>query len=105
SANWVRMSWHRLFQTDNVLVDFTDYTIVQTPNPLNPSESIPIYNLNREKLGQVSQVDKNSDLNQKWYNGYDIGFSARVRGANIYGGLSTRRLLTVDSEGGNPEHP
>jgi hypothetical protein len=102
SANWVRRSWRRLIWTDNVLVDFNDYTIVQTPNPLNPSESIPIYNLNRAKLGQVSQVDKNSDLNQKWYNGYDIGFSARFRGANLYGGVSTGRMLTVNCEVDNP---
>jgi len=102
SANWVRRSWRRLFWTDNVLVDFNDYTIVQTPNPLNPSEMIPIYNLNRSKLGQVSQVDKNSDQNQKWYNGYDVGFTARVHGGNIYGGVSTGRLLTVNCEVDNP---
>ena len=98
----MRRSWRRLFWTDNVLVDFNDYTIVQTPNPLNPSEMIPIYNLNRSKLGQVSQVDKNSDQNQKWYNGYDVGFTARVHGGNIYGGVSTGRLLTVNCEVDNP---
>jgi hypothetical protein len=102
SANWVRRSFRRLIWTDNTLVDFNDYTIVQTANPLNPSESIPIYNLKPAKVGQVTQVDKNSDLNQKWYNGYDVGFSARVRGANIYGGVSTGRMLTVNCEVDNP---
>ncbi|MBI3399904.1 MAG: hypothetical protein HY048_00670, partial [Acidobacteria bacterium] len=102
SANWVRRSFRRLIWTDNVLVDFNDYTIVQTPNPLIPGETIPIYNLKSAKLGQVYQVDKNSDQNQKWYNGYDIGFSARVHGANIYGGVSSGRMLTVNCEVDNP---
>jgi hypothetical protein len=102
SGNWVRRSWHRLFWTDNVLADFNDYTVVQTPNPLNPSESIPIYNLNRDKLGLVTQIDKNSDQNQKWYNGYDVGFTARVGRANVYGGVSTGRTLTVTCEVDNP---
>ncbi|PYQ79106.1 MAG: hypothetical protein DMG01_09755, partial [Acidobacteria bacterium] len=94
SANWVRRSWRRLIWTDNTLVSFDDYTIVNTPNPLNPSELIPIYNLRAAKLGQVTQIDKNSDQNQKWYNGYDVGFTARIHQANIYGGVSTGRLLT-----------
>jgi hypothetical protein len=101
SGNWVRRSWHRLFWTDNVLVSFDDYTVVNTPNPLNPSEMIPIYNLSAARLGQVAQVDKNSS-NEKWYNGYDIGFSARLKGANVYGGVSTGRLLTVTCEVDNP---
>jgi hypothetical protein len=102
SANWVRRSWHRLFWTDNVLVSFDDYTILNTPNPLNPSEDVPIYNLTPAKLGQVQQIDKNSDQNDKWYNGYDLGFTARIRRANIYGGVSTGRLLTVNCEVDNP---
>ncbi len=102
SANWVRRSWNRLVWADNVLTTFDDYTLVNTPNPLNPSEMIPIYNLSPAKLGRVSEVDKNSDKNQKFYNGYDIGFSARVGGGNIYGGMSTGRLLTVYCQVANP---
>ena len=102
SANWVRRSWRRLIWTDNTLVSFDDYTIVNTTNPINPSELIPIYNLRAAKLGQVTQIDKNSDQNQKWYNGYDVGFTARIRQANIYGGVSTGRLLTVNCEVDNP---
>ena len=102
SANWVRRSWRRLIWTDNTLVSFDDYTVVNTPNPLNSSEQIPIYNLRAAKLGQVTQIDKNSDQNQKWYNGYDVGFTARIRQANIYGGVSTGRLLIVNCEVDNP---
>ncbi len=102
SANWVRRDFHRIFWTDNVDTTFDDYTVIQTPNPLNPSEMIPIYNLSRAKLGLVHQVDKNSDQNQKWYNGYDVGFTARVGGGNIYGGVSTGRQITVSCEVNDP---
>jgi hypothetical protein len=102
SGNWVRRDYRKIFWTDNVLTTFDDYTIVQTPNPLNPSEMIPIYNLNRAKLGQVSQVDKNSDQNQKWYNGFDVGFTARIHGGNVYGGVSTGRQITISCEVDDP---
>ena len=38
-----------------------DYTIVHIANPLDPSEMIPIYNLNVAKRGQVEHMDRNSD--------------------------------------------
>lgn len=102
SAGWVRRDFRRLFWTDNILVSPADYTIVSIPNPLSPSELIPIYNLNRTKLGQVQQVDRNSDLNRRWYNGVDFGFTARVRGGSFYGGTSIGRQITVHCEVEDP---
>jgi hypothetical protein len=102
SFNWVRRDFSQLFWTDNVLVTFADYTVVPIPNPLNPSEMIPIYNLNRAKLGQVSQIDKNSDINKRWYNGYDVGFTARVGRANVFGGTSIGRQLTANCDVADP---
>jgi hypothetical protein len=91
-----------LFWTDNILVSPEDYTIVPVVNPLDPSETIPIYNLNANKRGQVQQVDRNSDRNQRTYNGFDVGFTARVRGGNVYGGMSTGRQLTVTCDVEDP---
>jgi|KBSSwiS6_1023812.scaffolds.fasta_scaffold01109_1 hypothetical protein len=102
SANWVRRDFKRIFWTDNILVAPTDYTVVNVPNPLNPSEQIPIYNLNVAKRGQVQQVDKNSDVNGRWYNGVDFGFTSRIRGGNIYGGASIGRQLTSSCEVDDP---
>jgi len=102
SANWVRRDFKRIFWTDNVLLSPSDYTIVNVPNPLNPAELIPIYNLNVAKRGQVQQVDKNSDVNGRWYNGVDFGFTSRVKGGNIYGGVSTGRQLTSSCEVDDP---
>jgi hypothetical protein len=102
SFNWVRREFSRLFWTDNTVVTFNDYTVVQIPNPINPSETIPIYNLNREKLGLVSQVDRNSNNNKRWYNGYDVGFTARIGAANIFGGTSIGRQLTANCDVADP---
>jgi hypothetical protein len=102
SVNWVRRDFSRLFWTDNVLTTFDDYTVIQIPNPQIPGETIPIYNLNRAKLGLVSQIDMNSDRNKRWYNGYDLGFSARIGGGNIYGGTSIGRQLTANCDVDDP---
>jgi hypothetical protein len=102
SANWVRRDFRRVFWTDNVLVSDSDYTVVNIANPLIAGETIPIYNLNVAKRGQVQNVDKNSDKNQKWYNGVDFGFTARVKGGNVYGGTSIGRQITSYCEVQDP---
>ena len=102
SFNWVRREYRRLIWTDNVLVSQSDYTVVNIANPLVAGETIPIYNLNLAKRGQVQQIDKNSEQNRKWYDGYDVGFTARGRGANLYGGASVGRQLTANCEVDDP---
>jgi hypothetical protein len=102
SVNWVRRNYKRLFWTDNTLVSQSDYTIVNVPNPLNASELIPIYNLNVAKRGQVQSIDTNSDVNGRWYNGADFGFTARIKGGNLYGGVTTGRQLTSSCEVEDP---
>ncbi len=102
SANWIRRDYKRLFWSDNVLTTFADYTIVNIPNPMNPAEMLPIYNLNVAKRGQVEIIDKNSTENRRWYNGFDVGFTARARGASLYGGVSTGRQTTVFCEVDDP---
>ncbi len=102
SANWIRRDYQRLFWSDNVLTTFADYTIVNIPNPMNPAELLPIYNLNVAKRGQVEIIDKNSTENHRWYNGFDLGFTARARGASLYGGVTAGRQTTVFCEVDDP---
>src|SRR4029079_121460 len=73
SFNWVRRDYKRTFWTDNILVSDSDYTVVNVPHPLDSVEMITLFYLNVAKRGQVQQIDKNSDVDGKWYNGYDIG--------------------------------
>jgi hypothetical protein len=101
SANWVRRDFRRLFWTDNLLITHADYTVVQIRNPLDGSE-LPIYNLNPTKLGLLQEVDKNSDRNRRTYNGFDIGFTARVGGGDIFGGTSVGRQVFVNCDVDDP---
>lgn len=102
SANWIRRDYKRLFWSDNVLTTFADYTLVNIPNPMNTAEMLPIYNLNVAKRGQVEIIDKNSTENRRWYNGFDVGFTARARGASLYGGVTAGRQTTVACEVDDP---
>jgi hypothetical protein len=102
SANWVRRDFRRLFWTDNELLTHDDYTVVRVPNPLDTSELIPIYNLNVAKRGMVREVDKNSDLNRRWYTGFDVGVTARMGKGTLFGGTSIGRQMFVNCEVEDP---
>ena len=102
SASWVRRDFRRLFWTDNVLTTHDDYTAVPVANPLDPTEMIPIYNLSAAKLGQVQEVDKNSERNRRSYNGFDIGVTARVGNGTVFGGTSIGRQVFANCEVDNP---
>ncbi|OFW19560.1 MAG: hypothetical protein A3H97_24965 [Acidobacteria bacterium RIFCSPLOWO2_02_FULL_65_29] len=103
SAGWVRREFRRLFWTDNVLTTFDDYTAVQILSPLDGT-SIPVYNLNVAKRGQVRQIDKNSDRNRRSYNGVDIGFTSRVGGGNLFGGVNAGRQIATICEVDDPNN-
>ncbi len=102
SANWLRRDYKRLFWSDNTLVSHDDYTIVNIPNPHVAGETVPIYNLNVAKRGQVDTIDKNSSQNRRWYNGFDVGFTARARGASMYGGVTAGKQTTTFCEVDDP---
>jgi hypothetical protein len=102
SANWLRRDYKRLFWSDNIQVSHDDYTVVDIPNPYVAGETVPIYNLNVAKRGVVEFVDKNSDQNHRWYNGFDVGFTARARGASLYGGVTTGKQTTTFCEVDDP---
>lgn len=101
SFNYIHRNYKNIFWRDNTLVDINDYTIVNIPNPIS-GEMIPIYNLNPDKLGQVNTIDKNSDINTRSYDGFDIGFQSRVGGGNIYGGLSSGASISSYCEVQDP---
>ncbi|MDO8681386.1 MAG: carboxypeptidase-like regulatory domain-containing protein [Acidobacteriota bacterium] len=102
SANWIRRDYRRLFWADNVLTTHNDYTLVNIPNPLNPAEMLPIYNLNVAKRGQVEIIESNSTENKRWYNGFDLGFTTRTHGASLYGGVSAGKQTTVNCQVDDP---
>jgi hypothetical protein len=106
SATWVHRDYQRLFWTDNELTNPTDWTMYTLNNPLagtdGASATLPIYNLDPAKRGLVQNVDKNSENNRRIYNGYDVGFTMRLGGAQLYGGTTMGRQITVTCDVENP---
>jgi hypothetical protein len=108
SATWVHREYQRLFWTDNEAWNPSDWTRYDIPNPAfgawdaASGPTIPIYNLDPSKRGLVRNVDKNSENNRRLYNGYDFGFTLRVRGGQLYGGSTIGRQITVTCDVENP---
>ena len=104
SFNVTHRNWDRLFSTDNVLIDHSDYTTISIQNPRDPSETIMVFNLDPAKLGLVDDVDKNSNVNDRRATGIDLGLSASLPGGrgNLFGGWSATRVLSNQCEWEDP---
>jgi hypothetical protein len=102
-GGWFRRKYYNLANTVNTLVDpVADYAPFQVANPLGNGESITVYNLNRNKQGQVDLLDTNSDINTTLYTGIEISFTARIRRLNLYGGWTGNRNVQVTCDTVNP---
>ena len=74
-----------------------DYTIVDVVSPLD-GMVIPVYNLAASKVALVQRTDINStdaNLRRRTYNGVQLGFNARMRGAQFFGGWTFDRVIDV----------
>jgi len=104
TAAWYRRQYYGLIGQDNLLKDTQlDYTPFQVTNPIGNGETITIYNLNRNKQGQVDILDYNSDTNTHISNDIEISFNSRLpNGSNLFGGWSTARNVAVTCQQDNP---
>jgi hypothetical protein len=99
---WYHRSFGNLEGQYNALINRTDYAAFQTPNPVT-GELITIYNLNRSKQGLVDVVDRNSDINRRFYNGFEVSFSGRLaNGAMLLGGWSVERTIAITCDNDDP---
>ena len=74
-------------------------------NPLGNGEPLTLFNLNPAKAGLYAKqlVDINSSINRSIYDGFEASFTARLpRGANVFGGWSNDRLMTVTCDQYDP---
>jgi hypothetical protein len=88
-AGYYHRTFYNLSQTVNTLVDVNnDYTPAQIADPRGNGETITVYNLAANKLGQTNLVDANSD-NKLFWDGVDISASGRIGSEDrIYGGMT-----------------
>ena len=91
--------------TDNVLTTQADYTIINVADPRGNGEIIPIFNLNRDVLGQVRNVDVNSTENKRTYNGFDASLTARFgEGGVLITGFTAGKTRLRDCEANDPNN-
>jgi Carboxypeptidase regulatory-like domain len=102
---WYRRDTYDLEQQINTLITVSDFAAFTTPSPLN-GDPVTVYNLNRAKQGQVDLLDTTATDRSKVrvaYTGLEVSFSARLpHGANMFGGWSADRLITVACGGNDP---
>jgi hypothetical protein len=103
SVSYNRRSFHNTIWTNNLAISHSDYTLMSVPDPRGNGQSLPVYNLNRAKLGLVDELDTNSTQNGRVYNGVDASFNLRLRGGGtVYGGTSTGRVVANTCETEDP---
>jgi hypothetical protein len=91
----------------NPLLDYTPFTIVGPTNANlanNGGELITLYTLNQNKFGvPADSVSTFSTANSRVYDGFELGFNARLpRGGFLFGGITTERTKTNSCDVDNP---
>lgn len=99
TAAWNTTKYTNLLTTTNVLRSLADYEVFQIANPLEgyQDQRVTLYNLKLAKLGAVDNVDTNAtDQREQLYNGYMVGWNARLpRGGNVFGGVTVESFTSV----------
>lgn len=88
TVSYFRRDYKNLIWSDNLLIDPSDYTLFNLPDPRNNGQTVPIYNLNPAKASAVSLLDQNSSENYRKYSGMDVNFNSRMRALTMFGGVS-----------------
>jgi len=96
---WYRRDTYNIEQQTNLLAGPADYASFQIVNPVDSSDMVTVYNLNRAKQGLVDLLDTTATDRSKTrvnYNGLEVAFAARLpKGATMFGGWSADKVVTV----------
>lgn len=93
SFEYFRSDFRDITMRTNTLRDSNSYTPVDVVSPLD-GRVITVYNVKREFAALVANVDSTNGDMKRWYNGFDLGFNARLRGGiRAFGGFNLERTL------------
>jgi Carboxypeptidase regulatory-like domain len=97
TAGYYRRGTYNMRLTKYTQFTPADYTVVNVVSPLD-GQVFPVYNLDPAKRALQNRVDYNStdsDLRRRSYNGVQLGFNARLKGAQFFGGWTFDRIVDV----------
>jgi hypothetical protein len=104
SVSYNRRDFYKTLWTQNLLAPLSVYTLASVPDPQQPGQTIPIFNLAPAALGLVDLLDDNSSNNRMYYQGVDVTVNVRYRGATVNGGTSTGRTLAITCDVQDPNN-
>ncbi len=94
TAEWYHNRFTDITERNNVARNFDSYTRVDVVSPIDGA-IIPAYNVKPEFLSAVQNVDNSDSDISRVYNGFELGFNARLpRGARVFGGFNLERTLS-----------
>ena len=103
SATYTRRDQSGLRWSENLETTFDDYTLLTIADPRDNGQTLPLYNLNIDKLGLVDLYDTNSDENRRYYDGVEVSVAGRFStGATIFVASSTGRVQEKTCEVSDP---
>ena len=93
TAEWYHNRFTDITERNNVLRTFDSYTAVDVVSPID-GRVVKAYNVKPEFLSAVQNVDNSDSDITRIYNGFELGFNARLpRGARVFGGFNLERTL------------
>jgi hypothetical protein len=88
TVSYFRRDYRKNVWSDNLLINPSDYTLFNLPDPRGNGQTVPIYNLNPAKASAVNLLDQNSSSNYRKYSGVDVNVNSRMKGLTMFGGVS-----------------
>ncbi len=93
SFEYFRSDFKNITMRSNSLRDINSYDPVDVVSPLD-GEVIRVYTVKPAFSSSVANIDSTSSDMKRWYNGFDLGFNARMRrGVRAFGGVNIERSL------------
>jgi hypothetical protein len=90
---WFHSDFKDLVARNNVARTASSYTAVDVVNPID-QQIVTAYNFKPEFASAVAYVDRTDPDLQRWYDGFEINFNARLpHGARLFGGSSIEKTL------------
>jgi len=94
TGEWYHNRFTDITERNNIARDFNSYTPVDVVSPLD-GQVITMYNVKSEFASAVQNVDASDSDIKRIYNGFELGFNARLpRGARIFGGFNLEKTLS-----------
>jgi hypothetical protein len=93
TGEWYHNRFFDITERNNVLRNRDSYTAVDVVSPLD-GRVVTAYNVKPEFVSAVQNVDDSDSDIRRRYNGFELGFNARLpRGARVFGGFNLERTL------------